>query len=40
MVEGREVERSVVTGRLAAQVCIDEGVVGFVGRAGWRALVD
>lgn len=39
-VRGREVERSVVTGRMAKEVCEDEGVVGFVGRAGWRAVLE
>lgn len=39
-VRGREVERSVVTGRVAEEVCADEGVVGFVGRAGWRAVLE
>jgi hypothetical protein len=39
-VRGREVERSVVTGRLAADVLKDEGVVGFVPRGGWRAVLE
>ncbi|KAH9863428.1 hypothetical protein IAQ61_009706 [Plenodomus lingam] len=38
-VGGREVERSVVTGRLARDVEGDEGVGGFVGRRGWRGVV-
>ncbi|KAK8184239.1 DNA polymerase ligase-domain-containing protein [Phyllosticta citribraziliensis] len=40
LVCGPAVERSVVTGRLAADVVADEGVVGFVPRSGWRAIVD
>jgi len=39
-VRGREVERSVVTGRGAGEVCADEGVVGFVWRRGWRAVLE
>lgn len=35
LVRGRDVERSVVTGRLATEVESDEGVEGFVGRGGW-----
>ena len=35
LVRGRDVERSVVTGRLAREVESDEGVQGFVGRSGW-----
>ncbi|KAJ4357524.1 uncharacterized protein N0V89_002100 [Didymosphaeria variabile] len=35
---GREVESSVVTGRLAREVERDEGVEGFVGRAGWVGI--
>jgi hypothetical protein len=38
-VRGSDVERSVVTGRLGAEVLRDEGVVGFVQRKGWRAVV-
>jgi hypothetical protein len=37
-VRGKEVERSVVTGRLAREVESDEGVVGFVGRTGWVGI--
>jgi len=40
LVMGRDVEMSVVTGRKAADVLEDEGVVGFVPRGGWRAAVD
>lgn len=38
LVMGRDVERSVVTGRLAQEVESDEGVHGFVGRAGWVGI--
>ncbi|KAK8132919.1 ABC1 domain-containing protein [Apiospora kogelbergensis] len=38
-VKGSEVERSVVTGRQGADVLKDEGVVGFVPRKGWRAVL-
>lgn len=38
-VHGVEVERSVVTGRLGAEVLRDEGVVGYVGRKGWRPVL-
>ncbi|KAF7513825.1 hypothetical protein GJ744_007876 [Endocarpon pusillum] len=37
---GREVERSVVTGRLARDILRDEGVEGFVPRGGWRGVVE
>jgi hypothetical protein len=37
-VRGRDFERSVVTGRLAADVESDEGVEGFVGRKGWVGI--
>ncbi|RYP66668.1 hypothetical protein DL771_007667 [Monosporascus sp. 5C6A] len=39
-VRGVEVERSIVTGRLAADVLRDEGVVGYVGRKGWRPVLN
>ena len=39
-VRGRDVERSVVTGRTADEVMVDEGVEGFVGRKGWRAVLE
>ncbi len=39
-VMGREVERSVLTGRTADDVMDDEGVEGFVGRKGWKAVTD
>ncbi|KAH8682365.1 DNA polymerase ligase-domain-containing protein [Xylariales sp. PMI_506] len=38
-VRGPDVERSVVTGRLAEDVLRDEGVVGFVKRKGWRPVL-
>ncbi|KAJ9152007.1 ABC1 domain containing protein [Pleurostoma richardsiae] len=38
-VRGPEHERSVLTGRLGAEVLQDEGVVGFVGRKGWRPVL-
>ncbi|KAK8074709.1 hypothetical protein PG997_009372 [Apiospora hydei] len=38
-VKGSEVERSVVTGRKGVDVLKDEGVVGFVPRKGWRAVL-
>ena len=38
---GRDVERSVVTGRKAEEVMADEGVeAGWVGRRGWRGVVE
>ncbi|KAI0391475.1 DNA polymerase ligase-domain-containing protein [Xylariaceae sp. FL0594] len=37
-VRGVEHERSVVTGRLGADVLRDEGVVGYIGRKGWQAI--
>ncbi|KAL2003807.1 hypothetical protein VTN02DRAFT_2161 [Thermoascus thermophilus] len=40
-VRGPEVERSVVTGRLAREVLEDEGVEGLVRRRrGWRAILE
>ena len=39
-VRGREIERSVVTGRLAEEVMSDEGVKGYVGRKGWRPILE
>lgn len=38
-VRGPEHERSVVTGRLGREVLRDEGVVGYVGRKGWRPIL-
>lgn len=38
-VRGVEHERSVVTGRLGSEVLRDEGVVGYVGRKGWQAIL-
>jgi len=37
-VRGRDVERSVLTGRLAIEVMQDEGVEGFKGRKMWRTI--
>ncbi|KAJ5812062.1 hypothetical protein N7474_008363 [Penicillium riverlandense] len=37
---GPEIERSVVTGRLGADVLEDEGVDDFVRRRGWRAVLN
>lgn len=39
-VRGREVERSVVTGRLATDILADEGVVGYVPRGLWRPVLE
>ena len=39
-VMGREAERSVVTGRTAAEVMADEGIEGFGGRKGWRPVTE
>jgi len=39
-VKGRDVERSVVTGRSADDVLEDEGVERFVGRKMWRAIME
>lgn len=40
LVLGRDVERSIVTGRTADEVMRDEGVEGYVGRKGWKAVVE
>lgn len=40
LVLGRDVERSIVTGRTAEEVMRDEGVEGFVGRKGWKGVVE
>jgi hypothetical protein len=37
---GRDVERSVVSGRLADEVMSDEGVERFQGRKMWRAITE
>ncbi|OAG42645.1 hypothetical protein AYO21_03230 [Fonsecaea monophora] len=37
---GREVEVSVLTGRTAAEVADDEGLVGYKPRGGWRGVVE
>lgn len=39
-VRGKDTERSVVTGRLAEEVMSDEGVKGYVGRKGWRPILE
>ena len=39
-VMGRDVERSVITGRTADEVIADEGVQNFVGRKGWRPVTE
>ncbi|KAJ2983125.1 hypothetical protein NUW58_g6301 [Xylaria curta] len=38
-VRGAEHERSVVTGRLGSEVLRDEGVIGYIGRKGWQAIL-
>lgn len=38
-VRGPDHERSIVTGRLGSEVLKDEGVVGYVGRKGWRPIL-
>ncbi|KAI0548893.1 DNA polymerase ligase-domain-containing protein [Xylaria curta] len=38
-VRGVEHERSVVTGRLGSEVLKDEGVIGYIGRKGWQAVL-
>ncbi|KAJ9605180.1 hypothetical protein H2200_010570 [Cladophialophora chaetospira] len=37
---GRDVERSVLTGRLASDVAGDEGLVGYKPRGGWKGITD
>ena len=39
-VMGRDVERSIVTGRLAKDILADEGVQGYVPRASWRPVTE
>lgn len=39
-VRGRDSERSVITGRLGADILRDEGVDGFVPRMGWKPVVN
>lgn len=39
-VRGKEEERSVTTGRTAEEVMKDEGVEGFEGRKGWKAVLE
>ncbi|GAW11518.1 hypothetical protein ANO14919_008650 [Xylariales sp. No.14919] len=38
-VRGVDYERSVVTGRLGSEVLRDEGVIGYVARKGWQAIL-
>ncbi|KAI0538922.1 DNA polymerase ligase-domain-containing protein [Xylaria digitata] len=38
-VRGVDYERSVVTGRRGDEVLRDEGVIGYVGRKGWQAIL-
>lgn len=40
LVLGRDVERSVVTGRLAKDIMKDEGVEGYVPRGQWRPVAE
>jgi hypothetical protein len=40
LVLGKDVERSVVSGRLADEVMSDEGVNMFQGRKMWRAITE
>ena len=38
---GRDVEKSVVTGRKAVEIMADEGVEGgWVGRRGWKTVTE
>jgi DNA polymerase Ligase (LigD) len=37
---GRDIERSVITGRLAADILRDEGVENYVPRGRWRGFVE
>ena len=37
---GRDVERSIVSGRLAKDVLEDEGVEGYTSRGGWKAVTE
>ncbi|KIW72201.1 hypothetical protein PV04_00413 [Phialophora macrospora] len=39
-VRGREVETSILTGRLGADVASDEGLVGYKPRGGWKGITD
>lgn len=40
IVMGKDVETSVVTGRLASDVYTDEGILGYAGRKMWVPLID
>ena len=37
---GRDMERSVVTGRLGSDILRDEGVEGYVPRGGWKGVTE
>ena len=39
-VRGKEEELSLITGRRANEVMEDEGVKGYIGRKGWRAVLE
>lgn len=39
-VQGREYERSIVTGRLAQDVMDDEGITMYMGRKMWRPITE
>jgi hypothetical protein len=39
-VRGRDFETSILTGRTAAQVAADEGLVGYRPRGGWTAVLE
>ena len=40
LVRGKELERSVITGRLAEEIMVDENVKGYLGRKGWRPVLE
>ena len=37
---GRDVERSIITGRLARDILLDEGVEGYIPRGRWRGVTE
>ena len=39
-VRGPAVENSIVTGRTAADIMTDEGVTGWIGRRGWKPVIE
>ncbi|PSK50460.1 hypothetical protein B9Z65_404 [Elsinoe australis] len=39
-VQGREVERSIITGRMAMDIMDDAGMKGYKGRKMWRAITE